>query len=105
MFRRPPRSTLFPYTTLFRSDPRLFSAYLLKEGLRDVFRVKGEAGKEALDQWLSWASRCRIPSFVRLARTIRRHRASIDAALDHNLSNGLIESTNTKIRLLQRMAF
>src|SRR5438309_2884941 len=21
MFRRPPRSTLFPYTTLFRSDP------------------------------------------------------------------------------------
>src|SRR5438552_10592778 len=22
MFRRPPRSTLFPYTTLFRSDPR-----------------------------------------------------------------------------------
>src|SRR5688572_31599328 len=72
MFRRPPRSTLFPYTTLFRSDPRLYRAYLLKEGLRHVFRVKGEAGKEALDQWLSWASRCRIPSFVRLARTIRR---------------------------------
>src|SRR3712207_7739834 len=25
MIRRPPRSTLFPYTTLFRSDPRLAS--------------------------------------------------------------------------------
>src|SRR2546428_3569203 len=24
MIRRPPRSTLFPYTTLFRSDARLF---------------------------------------------------------------------------------
>src|SRR3712207_7642473 len=24
MIRRPPRSTLFPYTTLFRSDPGLF---------------------------------------------------------------------------------
>src|SRR3712207_8085686 len=23
MIRRPPRSTLFPYTTLFRSDPRM----------------------------------------------------------------------------------
>src|SRR2546428_10251356 len=23
MIRRPPRSTLFPYTTLFRSDPRV----------------------------------------------------------------------------------
>src|SRR5258708_16627092 len=25
MIRRPPRSTLFPYTTLFRSDPRSFT--------------------------------------------------------------------------------
>src|SRR3989442_4654849 len=24
MIRRPPRSTLFPYTTLFRSDPRIW---------------------------------------------------------------------------------
>src|SRR2546427_6151554 len=27
MIRRPPRSTLFPYTTLFRSRPRGFSAF------------------------------------------------------------------------------
>src|SRR5258708_15893361 len=26
MIRRPPRSTLFPYTTLFRSDPQLGTA-------------------------------------------------------------------------------
>src|SRR3989449_8591427 len=26
MIRRPPRSTLFPYTTLFRSEPRLEAA-------------------------------------------------------------------------------
>ncbi|MGA2474761.1 MAG: transposase, partial [Acidimicrobiales bacterium] len=32
-------------------------------------------------------------------------RAAIDATLDHGLSNGLIESTNTKIRLLTRIAF
>src|SRR5256884_5668911 len=28
MIRRPPRSTLFPYTTLFRSVPRLFAGLL-----------------------------------------------------------------------------
>src|SRR2546425_12613757 len=28
MIRRPPRSTLFPYTTLFRSVPALTAAYL-----------------------------------------------------------------------------
>ena len=36
---------------------------------------------------------------------IRHHRAAINATLDHGLSNALIESTNTKIRLLTRIAF
>ncbi|WAL67951.1 ISL3 family transposase [Amycolatopsis cynarae] len=88
-----------------KTDPRLYRAYLLKEGLRHVFAVGGDAGKEALRRWLSWAARCRIPEFVKLARTIRSERIAIHATLDHGLSNGLIESTNTKIRLLTRLAF
>jgi transposase len=88
-----------------KTDPRLWRAYLLKEGLRHVFAVKGQAGKDALDRWISWARRCRIPAFVELQRRIVRHRAAIDAALDHGLSQGLIESTNTKIRLLTRIAY
>jgi len=87
------------------SDPRVYRAYLLKEGLRHVFAIKGQAGKDALDRWLVWAPRCRIPAFVALGAKIRTHRPTIDAALDHDLSNALIESTNTKIRLLQRIAF
>lgn len=88
-----------------KTDPRLYRAYLLKEGLRHVFAVKGSDGKKALDRWLVWARRCRIPVFVDLARKITTHRAAIDATLEHGLSNGLIESTNTKIRLLTRIAF
>src|SRR2546423_10962934 len=34
MIRRPPRSTLFPYTTLFRSPHRLAGADLLRPGRR-----------------------------------------------------------------------
>ncbi|MGW3469689.1 transposase, partial [Saccharopolyspora sp. NPDC000995] len=67
--------------------------------------VKGEQGKQALDRWISWARRCRIPVFIDLAKKIIKHRAAIDAALEHGLSQGLIESTNTKIRLLTRIAF
>jgi transposase len=88
-----------------KTEPRLHRAYLLKEGLRYVFEVKGEAGRHALDRWISWARRCRIPAFVELARRIVKHRASIEATLEHGLSNGLIESTNTKIRLLTRIAY
>jgi len=88
-----------------KTDPRLWRAYLLKEGLRYVFAVKGTEGKEALDRWLSWARRSQLPSFVVLANKITKHRHPIDANLEHGLSQGLIESTNTKIRLLTRIAF
>ena len=87
------------------TDPKLYRAYLLKEGLRVVFQLPYAAAVEALDRWISWARRCRIPAFVKLQKRIVKHRARILAAIQHNLSNGLIESTNTKIRLITRMAF
>jgi transposase len=87
------------------TDPRLYRAYLLKEGLRLIFTMPYAAAVEALKRWISWARRCRIPSFVKLQKSIVKHRARILAAIEHNLSNALIESTNTKIRLITRMAF
>lgn len=88
-----------------KNDPRLHRAYLLKEGLRLVFQLPAAEAPAALDRWIGWARRCRIPSFVKLQQTIGRHRESILAAIAHGLSNGRIESVNTKIRLLTRMAF
>src|SRR5687768_18251276 len=44
MIRRPPRSTLFPYTTLFRSGPRDESAQVLLARGRD-----GDPGPVGLD--------------------------------------------------------
>ena len=88
-----------------KTDPKLWRAYLLKEGLRYVFAVKGDEGKEALDQWLSWARRSQLESFIHLAKRITKHRDAIEANLECGLSQGLIESTNTKIRLLTRIAF
>lgn len=87
------------------TNARLYRAYLMKEQLRQVFKLKGAAGIALLNAWLAWASRSKIPAFVELARTIRRHRAAIEAALTHGLSNARVESVNTKIRLLQRVAF
>jgi transposase len=88
-----------------KNDPRLHRAYLLKEGLRLVFQLPPEEAEEALEVWIGWARRCRIPAFVDLQRRIVKHRASILAAIEHGLSNGRIESVNTKIRLITRMAF
>jgi transposase len=87
------------------TDPKLYRAYQLKEGLRVIFKMPPDEAAEALDRWTSWARRCRIPAFVKLARTITEHRAGILASIEHGLSNGRTESVNTKIRLITRIAF
>jgi transposase len=47
----------------------------------------------------------RLPSFRKVITRVVKYRVQIDATLEHRLTNGLIESTNTKIRLLTRLAF
>ena len=88
-----------------RENGRLYRAYLLKEQLRLAIRRKGIISLTMLDTWLAWAARSRIPAFVELARKVRRHLAGIEAAMMNDASNALIESTNTKLRVLHRMAF
>jgi transposase len=88
-----------------KTDPRLHRAYLLKEGLRLVFQLPYDEAVDALEAWIGWARRCRIPAFVALQTRIVKHKASILAAIEHGLSNGRIESVNTKIRLITRVAF
>jgi transposase len=85
---------------------RLYRAYLLKEQLRLVFH--SESAEEAvalLEAWLGWARRCRIPSFVKLAKTITVNKAGIVATLTHRLSNARIEAINTTLRLITRRAY
>jgi transposase len=86
-------------------NQRLYRAYLLKEELRLVFKLRGPRGVALLDAWLSWARRCRIPGFVRLARSVTAYRDTIVASLVHGASNARVESVNTKLRLLTRIAF
>lgn len=88
-----------------KTNAPLYRAYLLKEQLRQVFQLRGEHGITLLDQWCAWAQRCRLQPFVKLARRIRKNLDGIRAALTHGLSNALVESTNTKLRLLMRIGF
>jgi transposase len=87
------------------TNRRLYRAYLLKEQLRQIYRLPPEAALGILDQWLKWAQRCRLRSFVKLARTIRAQRPGIEAAIRHRLSNARIEATNTTIRSITRRAY
>jgi transposase len=90
-----------------KSGGALWRAYQLKESLRAVFAgdLDTETTNDLLDRWCSKAQRSRIPEFVKTARTIRKHRDGITAALDHGLSNGRHEGLNNKVRLIIRRAY
>src|SRR2546422_1656224 len=49
MIRRPPRSTLFPYTTLFRSEERQLVRALLVVAPRDLDRIARVAQADEFD--------------------------------------------------------
>src|SRR2546430_13706726 len=51
MIRRPPRSTLFPYTTLFRSPPTVREAMGFG-GFASAVLLGGRQGLDRLIQWV-----------------------------------------------------
>jgi transposase len=89
-----------------QANKPMFRAFLLKEELRLLYQLEDPALAPAhLDAWLAWATRSRLQPFVKLARTIRRHRAGILAAIRLGLSNGRLEGLNSRIRLISHRSF
>jgi transposase len=83
----------------------LYRAWQLKEGLRDLYRVRAADAPDHLRWWLAWACRCRIPAFVTLAKTIRINRDRILSAIELGLSNSKLEGLNSKIRLINHRGY
>jgi transposase len=90
---------------LVKTNPLLYRGYLLKEGLRLALKEPIENIEYALEKWMAWAQRCRIPEFRKLREKIKRQMTAIIASSRHHLSNARIEATNNKIKLTIRTAF
>jgi transposase len=89
-----------------QANKPLYRAFLLKEELRLLYQLDDPRLAPAhLDSWLAWASRSRLEPFVKLARTIRRHRDGILAAIRLGLNNGRLEGLNSRIRLISHRSF
>jgi transposase len=87
------------------TNKRMYRAFLLYGELRYIYKLPKDEAAERLDAWLSWASRSRLKPFVKLARTIRKHKAGVLAAVELGLSNGRLEAINSKVRLLSHRAY
>lgn len=89
-----------------RTNQPLYRAYLLKETLAQALDYRQPwRAERSLKAWLSWASRSQLGPFVRAARTIRKHLPGILAYIRTQLTNGLVEGLNAKVRMITRRSF
>jgi transposase len=81
--------------------------YTLKEAARGIFE-HGLTLKDVellIDRLLSRLSRSRLEPFIRLGKTIRKHRDGILAAIRLQINQGRTEALNNKVRLITRRAY
>lgn len=91
---------------LQRTNLQTARAWRLKQALRAVFAKGADLTHAAalLDAWISWASRCRLTPFKRLAATIKKHRDGILEHFRSGLSNGFAEGINGRIQAAKARA-
>jgi transposase len=91
---------------LKRRGGDIWRAYTLKEAFRAIFAgdLDTDTVAELIDRWISRASRSRLPAFVKTAKTIRKHRDGILAAIRLGINNARAEGLNSVVRLIIRRA-
>jgi transposase len=82
-------------------------AWAHKETVREIFKpgLTVAAVEKLIDRLLARLSRSRLQPFVRLGRTIRKHKGGILAARRLDLTNARAEALNNKVKLIVRRAY
>ncbi len=110
LLKTPPDLTDKQAVTLRRikaAGGEVWRAYTLKEAVRGIFAPGlTPADVEILiDRLLSRLARSRLEPFIRLGKTIRKHRDGILAAVRLGINQGRTEALNNKVRLIVRRAY
>src|SRR3712207_7174583 len=87
MIRRPPRSTLFPYTTLFRSGEGNFAALLDRRGERaDARSLALDLGRRVAVDVDAARHRARVPQVARRSRPLEDRKSTCLNSSHANIS-------------------
>lgn len=97
-------SQLLKLAEVVTTNRSMYRAFLLLGELRHIYRVPADQAAERLDAWLAWASRSKLKPFIKLARTIRKHKHGVLAAIELAINNGRLEGLNSRVRLISHRA-
>src|SRR3712207_7871544 len=97
MIRRPPRSTLFPYTTLFRSTTRTSPTWRPGSGRRKARRrsCTAKTSSTSTSTWLSGATSDHDPAELQVTRS-EEHTSELQSR-QYLVCRLLLEKKKTKV--------
>ena len=110
LLKKPEKLTDEQAATLARikaAGAELWRAYQLKEAVRGIFQagLSLEDVEVLIGRLLSRLGRSRLEPFVKLGKTIRKHRDGILATIRLGINQGRTEALNNKVRLITRRAY
>lgn len=94
---------------LQRSGLKSARAWRLRMALREVYARAAasndpQLARADLNAWLSWAKRCRLEPFKKLARTITERADAVVRGMTDNRSNAFVEAMNGLLQQAKRAA-
>jgi Transposase and inactivated derivatives len=91
---------------LFEINETLAKAHMLKEQFREFWgKTSRQEAAFLLVNWIFTAIKSNIKPIVQVAHTMLSHYEGLLSYFDHRISNGKIEGTNNKIKVLKRTAY
>lgn len=91
---------------LLRTYDKLKRAMGLREMLADFYRYATvELAEEHFEAWHSWARRCRMEPFKKLAKTLREHFEGIKAYYNNFTTSAIIENLNGRLQRARQRAY
>ncbi len=91
---------------LFHVNEKLYKVYVLRDEFRQIFEgLTSHSRLVRLTNWIKRAKVVRIPELTEFVKQIEKWKPYIRNSLRGNHSNSFAEGINTKIRVIQRMAY
>lgn len=90
---------------LVKEHSKLGRAMNLREFLRDLWNYADrDLAESHFEHWYSWARRCRLEPFIKLAKTLKKHWDRILVYYENWTTSAAIEAINGNLQLARKRA-
>jgi len=91
--------------SLSKLNLKSMRALHIREGFQAIYHASSiEIFTQLLKEWYFWATHCKIPQMIAVAKTIKRHWDGVLAWKTSQINNGILEGLNSIIQAAKRKA-